>query len=360
MSDTAVPRRVVVVGATGNIGSGVVEALAADPTVESIVGVARRAPEWSPPKTQWHMADLAEDQLDLESIFSRADAVIHTAWLFQPSHQPTVTWQANVTGTIRLIDAVLAAGVPALLYASSVGAYSPRSLDAADIRVDEQWPTHGWPTAAYTREKAYVERLLDVVERDHPALRVVRMRPAFVFSRRSASQQRRLFAGPLVPQRLIRPGLLPVTPTLRELRMQVVHTADVAEAFRLALHRPVRGAFNLAADDAVDLEKVAELLSARALPVPTALARAALAGAWHAHLMPSPPDLFDAMLHLPLMATSRARDELGWAPRHDAAEVLQEFLAGLRDAAGADTPPLEPSSVGGRATELRGGVGEAP
>jgi hypothetical protein len=58
---------------------------------------------------------------------------------------------------------------------------------------------------------------------------------------------------------------------------------------------------------------------------------------------------------VPLLDVSRARDELGWEPRHTAGEALLELLAGMREAAGAPTPPLE--AAGGRLRELAGGVG---
>ena len=40
--------RIVVTGATGNVGTSVVEALAADPRVTEIVGLARRRPALEP------------------------------------------------------------------------------------------------------------------------------------------------------------------------------------------------------------------------------------------------------------------------------------------------------------------------
>src|SRR5688500_6061290 len=45
--------RVVVVGASGNVGTSTLAALANDPQVESIVGVQRRIPSFSVPKTDW-------------------------------------------------------------------------------------------------------------------------------------------------------------------------------------------------------------------------------------------------------------------------------------------------------------------
>ncbi len=347
--------RVVVVGATGNVGTSVVAALAEDSKVASILGVARRLPQWSVPRTEWAQADITRD--DLVGLFRGADAVIHLAWLIQPSHSPLITWRANVGGSLRVFEATAQAGVPALVYASSVGAYSPGPKDTA---VAEDWPTDGWPTASYTREKAYVERSLDAFERGHPDIRVVRLRPGFIFKRESASEQRRLFMGPLVPNQLVRPGLVPIIPDLPGLRFQAVHTADIAEAYRLAALRDVQGAFNIAADPVVDASLLADIFGARTVALPRWPVRAAVWLAWQLHLVPASPYLLDAFLRLPIMDTSRARTELGWSPRRSAREALEEFLGGLRDGAGMSTPPLTPRMPGGRGHEIRTGVGVRP
>ena len=56
---------------------------------------------------------------------------------------------------------------------------------------------------------------------------------------------------------------------------------------------------------------------------------------------------------------SRAREELGWAPQRRADETFRELLDGLRDGAGADTPPLSPHTGGRlRSREIATGVGE--
>jgi len=348
--------RVVVLGATGNVGTSVVQSLAAEPEVTSVLGLARRLPDWQVPKTQWVAADMASD--DLVAQLRGADVVVHLAWLIQPTHDPHLTWRVNVLGSIRVLRAVAEARVPALVYASSVGAYSPGPKDRP---VDESWPTHGQPTAAYTREKAYLERLLDTFEREHPDRRVVRLRPGFIFKREAGSQQRRLGIGPLLPHRLVRPDLIPVLPDLPGLRFQALHSLDVGEAYRLAAIRPVRGAFNLAAEPVLDMSRLARLLDARTIRVPTRGVRAALAAAWHLHLVPASPQLLDAVLQLPIMDIGRARDELGWVPRHSSLDAIAEFLDGLREGAGMDTPPLSPRTAGPlRIGEFRTGVGQRP
>ncbi|MBT2408082.1 MULTISPECIES: NAD-dependent epimerase/dehydratase family protein [unclassified Streptomyces] len=329
--------RVVVVGATGNVGTSVVRALVDDPAVGSVLGLARRLPDWRPHKAQWQAMDIEPGGADLVPLFTGADAVIHLAWKFQPTHRPAETWRTNVLGSIRVFEAVAAAGVPALIYASSVGAYSPGPKDRT---VDESWPTHGWPQAAYTREKAYLERVLDSYESTHPGIRVVRMRPAFLFKRESASEQRRIFAGRLLPGGLVRPGLIPVVPDLPGLRFQALHTDDAAAAYLAAVTRPVLGAFNLAADPPLDGPALASIFAARPVRLPAAPVRAALAAAWRLRLVPASPDLFDAVLRLPLMDASRAHAELDWQPRHTSVEAIEQFLEGLREHTGMPTAPL--------------------
>jgi UDP-glucose 4-epimerase len=345
--------RVVVTGATGNVGTAVVEALAVDDQVTEIVGIARRPPDIKPPKTSYVAVDIAED--DLAPHLRGADVLVHLAWMFQPTHRPDVTWQANAVGSARLFEAAAHAGVGAVVHASSVGAYSPGPTEP----VNESWPTHSLPNAGYGSEKAYVERVLDTFEALHSDIRVVRMRPAFIFQRRSATEQRRIFAGPFLPNPLLRPGRLPLAPWPRGLRFQALHTSDAAEAYRLAVVSPsARGAYNLAADPVIDADAVGRLLGARMVPVPGPAARAALSSLWHLHVVPAEPALLDLVQAIPLLDTSRANTDLGWEPRISSTQAMREVLIGMADGSGGATPTLTADSAHGRLQEAASGVGE--
>jgi nucleoside-diphosphate-sugar epimerase len=308
--------------------------------VTSVLGVARRVPAGpgglSLPRVAWAPADVSAD--DLAPLVRGADAVVHLAWAIQPSRDVAALYRVNVFGSGRVFDATARAGVPALVYASSVGAYAPGPKDRA---VDESWPVRGIPTSRYATHKAEVERLLDGVEARHPALRVVRMRPALTFKAEAAKRVRRLFAGPLVPGALWRASRIPVVPDIPGLRVQGVHADDVAEGYRLAATGEARGAFNLAADPVLDPERLAEILGARRVPVPARAARAAMDLAWRLRLQPSPAGWLDMALRVPLMDAGRARRVLGWAPRVDAGDALLDLLAGTGDASAETTPALD-------------------
>jgi len=348
--------RVVVVGATGNVGTSVLRSLADEPAVESVIGLARRMPRIVWPKTSWVQADIARD--DLRPHFEGADAVIHLAWLIQPSRDMAMLQATNVEGSRRLFHAVGSAGVATLVYASSVGAYSPGPKDR---QVDESWPTDGIETSFYSRHKAEVERQLDRFEHEFPNVRVVRLRPGLIFKREAASEIRRYFAGPLLPGPLLREPLIPVVPDVPGLRFQAVHSYDVGNAYRLALVRDVRGAFNIAADPVLDPDELANLLGARKVPVPADALRAAADATWRMRLQPSPVGWVDMALGVPLLDTTRAREELGWEPHRSSRDALLDLLHGMRDGSGVDTPPLDPDAGGPlRFREFLSGVGARP
>jgi len=346
--------RVVVVGATGNIGTSVLRSLEKEESVESVLGLARRLPGLSMPKVEWASADVVSD--DLVPHFRGADAVVLLAWIIQPSRDLTKQWMVNVEGSMRVARAAKEAGAPALIYASSVGAYSPGPKDR---RVDESWPTGGTPTSYYARHKAEVERRLDRFEREVPDIRVVRMRPGLVFKKEAAEGIRRLFAGPFLPSPLVRTALINAIPDIPNLRSQIIHSYDVGEAFRLAIvDEEARGAFNLAAEPVLDPEELGRILDARPVPVSAQVARASARLSWQLRLQPAPEGWLDMAMSVPVMDTGRARTELGWTPQRSADEALLDLLEGLRTGAGLDTPPLSPKTSGPfRIRELLTGVG---
>jgi UDP-glucose 4-epimerase len=344
--------KVVVTGATGNVGTSTVKALSGSPEIDEIVGLARREPTWKPPKTSWVEANVLT--ADLGKIFAGADAVIHLAWAIQPSRDATTLERINVEGSRRVFEAVAAAGVPKLVHASSVGAYSPGPKDR---EVGEDWPTEGTPTSFYSRHKVAVERELDRFEAGNPGTRVVRLRPGLIFKDEAATEIRRLFIGPFLPNFLLRRRLLWALPRVDRLRFQAVHSEDVGRAYLRAVLADVDGAFNIAAEPPLSPEEMAERIGVRSFPVPARVVRRLADLSWRMRLQPTPPGWLDMARNVPLMSSQRARKELGWEPHYNGVEALEELLEGLRGGHGAETPPLEADSAGARLDDLKTGVG---
>lgn len=345
--------KVVVTGATGNVGTSVLRALAVDSGVDHVVALARRDPGRDLEGAEFVKADVTED--DLTRVFAGAGAVVHLAWLIQPGRDEALTRRVNVDGSRRVFEAVVAAKVPALVHASSVGAYSPGPKDR---RVDESWPTHGIATSFYSRHKAEVERELDSLEIDQPHLRVVRLRPGLIFKREAATEIRRLFIGPLLPGALMRSWLVPISPAIDRLRFQAVHSDDVGRAYRAAVLSDRTGAFNVAAEPVIGPGELAGMLRARPVKVSPRALRAVAAVSYRLRLQPAEPGWVDMGLGVPLMSTERARSELGWSPQRSAIDAIGELAAGMRDGADDRTAPLARSTSGpARVREFVTGLG---
>jgi UDP-glucose 4-epimerase len=302
--------RIVVVGASGNVGTSLLQALTSRGS-HDVVGLARRPPRTT--DAEWIRADIRHD--DLESTFRGAGAVVHLAWAIQPSHDLAWLRSVNVDGSRRVFDAAARAGVGALVYASSVGAYATGPVNR---RVDESWPATGISSSFYSRHKAEVEAMLDVFEDEHPSMRVVRLRPGLIFKRQAGAEIAGLFLGRLVPRLLANPKLIPIVPDHPRLRFQAVHSLDVGEAYRLAVESDERGA--------------------RTVPVPAAVMHGAAWATWKLRLQPTPPGWVDMALGVPLMDWSRARERLGWEPRHTSVEALLDVMDGVRHGSTAGTP----------------------
>ncbi|MCI4063681.1 NAD-dependent epimerase/dehydratase family protein [Micromonospora sp. R77] len=334
--------RIVIVGASGNVGTALLRRLRQESGAE-LVGVARRLPgpdAGSPyDGVEWHSCDIGAPGAaeKLSAIFAGARAVVHLAWQIQPSHEQRTLHRTNVGGSRAVTEAVVRAKVPALVYASSVGTYAPGPKDHP---VSEQWPATGVPGSSYSRDKAEVEALLDTVEREHPELRVVRLRPGLIFQRDAGTEITRYFLGPLAPVRLLRYGRIPLVPANRRLRMQAVHADDVADAYAKAVLGEARGAFNVAADPVLTPELVARHFHGWTVPVAAPVLRVAAALTWRARLQPVDAGWVELGLNAPLMSSARAETELGWTPRIDALTALKELFAGMAHGEGTDGPPM--------------------
>ncbi|MDQ0258873.1 NAD-dependent epimerase/dehydratase family protein [Sinomonas atrocyanea] len=327
--------RIAIVGATGNVGTALLRTLAAAGGHE-LVGVARRAPDpGAEPyrSASWHQVDIGSPDAvpALRTAFGGCDAVVHLAWIIQPNHHQDDLHRVNVEGSWQVFEAAAEAGVKHLVYASSVGAYSPGPKDE---RVDESWPTGGLHTSHYSRQKAAVERLLDRFEADHQDITVARLRPGLIFQSRQASEVGRYFLGRFIPQQIAR-SRVPVLPMPPTMVFQAVHAEDVADAYAKVLTARARGAFNVAAEPVLDPTTFPPVLGAKkSVPLPAAVLRALVWLSWKLRVQRTDPGWIDMAVQVPIMDTTRIRSALGWEPRRSSQEAVTAVLGGMQEASG--------------------------
>lgn len=338
--------RIVVTGASGNVGTALLRQLTDPDLGHDVAGVVRR-----PPRpvgvyrdVHWHEMDLAapDAATQLRPILDGADAVVHLAWGFQPTRNTRYLTEVGVGGTRAVLEAAHAVSAGQLLHMSSVGTYAAGRYGE---RVDESWSTAGISTSPYSRDKSAAETLLDDHAREHgdAALPVTRMRPGFIVQRAAASGLMRYALPGYVPMLAV--PLLPVLPIDRRLCIPLVHADDVASAFVSAIERRATGPFNLAAEPPLRREDVAKVLKARQVHVPSGILGSLVDLSWRARLQPIDRGWLDMAFSVPLLDCSRATAELGWQPRWSSLEALADVIKGVAQQAHTESPPLRSRSL---------------
>ena len=126
------------------------------------------------------------------------------------------------------------------------------------------------------------------------------------------------------------PVLRPVIPD-PGVPFQLVHHDDVAtalEAAVLGLGEP--GVYNLAGDGTLTLADLADALGWYSIPVPELAVGAAAELVARLPFVPNEAQWIESARRPVIMDTTRARTLLGWQPRHDARETLDQMVQAAR------------------------------
>ena len=326
---------VAVTGPTGEIGMALVAALQRSRQVRSIRGMARR--RFDPAEHGWNKVTYERgdvlDRYDVNALVGGADVVIHLAFIIIGG--AAESRRVNLQGSKNVFDAAVAAGARRLVYASSVAAYGFHR-DAAQP-LTEDVPAHGSNTLYYSAQKAEVEQLLAstlagsatqpyvfrpciVAGPQAPAL--LDNLPYIQLAQRLPRRLRGALRGiPLVKPLLPDPGVA----------FQLVHHDDVATAMRAgALGAGEPGAYNLAGPGQLTVATLAEELGWRSVRIPAASVAAGSELIARMPFLPAQLQWISALREPVIMDTAKAKEELGWRPRHNAVQTLRETIAAER------------------------------
>ena len=160
--------RVGITGITGQFGKALARLLEGEPAVTEVVGVARRPFDPAAEgfrKLVYRPGDIRDSSL--RDTFAGCDVVVHLAFVIggKRSDQEQRR-EINIGGSRNVFASAAEAGAKKIVYASSVAAYGAHP-DNPELLTEEH-PTRGTPGVAYSEEKAEIEAVLDLFEKEHP------------------------------------------------------------------------------------------------------------------------------------------------------------------------------------------------
>jgi nucleoside-diphosphate-sugar epimerase len=332
---------VAVTGPTGEIGRAFVTALEREPRVARVIGMARSpfdpaAHGWT--KTEYREGDIT-DRAAVDALVDGADVVVHLAFIIVAGDG---TREINLAGSRNVFEAAAAAGARRLVYTSSVAAYG--FDEDHDGLLTEDIPARGDHRHPYSAQKAEVEQLLHETL-DGSATAAYVFRPCIVAGPQAPLLVHAIpfvYLGDRLP-RAVRalfdqvPVLKPVLPDTG-VPFQLVHHDDVAAALVAAtLGSGEPGVYNLAGEGEITLADIADEFGWYSIPVPELAVDATAEVVARLPFLPDEASWIEAFRRPVLMATDRAREQLGWDPAYDATQTLHETIAAHRAEVEAET-----------------------
>jgi len=300
--------KIVVTGSASTFAYALLPLLAADERIEQIVGADRRESAFDDARFTQVLVDPRSPQVAV--VMTDMDAVVHLAaeTVFDGAEESgaDAAREINRAGTQNVFRCAAEKNVPCVVYLSSAAVYE---LPARHRPITEQHPRAALPGLAWAEDQVALEAWLDTFEREHPELRVVRLRPHLMVGVHGSALVRRLLRAPFS-----------VRYAGRAPRLQCVHALDVARAVQQALFRNVAGAFNLACANSATLREMQRLNRAGLVPLSFSFAYrlARWTGRLHKGVAPS---WMESLRHEVILDTNRARRRLGWKPQYDSVQA---------------------------------------
>jgi UDP-glucose 4-epimerase len=278
-----------------------------------VIGIDRRRFEGKPEDIVHHQLDLRRRKT--RDIFRAGGirAVVHLGVMHDPKESDKAHHEWNVIGFQKLLEYMSQYQVPKLVVLSSATLYGP-SPDNPQF-LTEDAPLLGAQEFSQIRDLVEVDMLAQSFFWKHPQVETVILRPCHILGlvRNAPSNYCRMERPPTVL------GFDPM--------LQVIHERDVVEAIALALEPGVRGVFNLRGPGELPLSRMLRLLGREPIPVPGPLYKGILRSLWTSRATRfSSPEL-DHLRYVCMVDDSRARRELGFAPKYDIEQTLRSVFA---------------------------------
>ncbi len=295
---------VLITGSTGHLGEALVRTLR--DAGHRVVGIDLLPSEFT------DSVGTVADREFVKGTLRGTDVVIHAATLHKPhvaTHSPQQFVDTNITGTLNLLQEAVAANVQSFVFTSTTSVFSRSISQSSDTSAT--WITEDVipiPRNIYGITKIAAENLCELFHRQH-RLPCVILRTSRFFPEED-------------DQREVREAYDDTNIKVNEFLYRRVDIEDVVSAHLLAVEKAstigfaryiVSATTPFLRHDAAELRSNAPAVLKRTIPD-----YESVYGRLGWKMFPAIDRVYD---------NERARNELGWRPRHDYRAVLQRLMA---------------------------------
>ena len=310
--------RVLVTGAAGFLGQGLIRALAQDSRCEAVVAVdVRGMPAAQQRPSITHVTqDVRDPALAGTMATHRIDTVVHLASIVTPGKDSNRAFEysVDVGGTHNVLQACVQQGVSHIVVSSSGAAYGYHA-DNPDW-LTEDMPLRGNESFAYSHHKRLVEEMLAQYRQSQPQLQQTVLRIGTILGARVNNQITALFE---------KSRLLAIAGS--DSPFVFIWDEDVTGATLHALSgQAPSGCYNLAGDGALTIFEIARRLNKRTRVLPARLLQAALFIGHHLGISRYGPEQLDFLRYRPVLLNTALKTRFGYTPAKTSAQAFDAFV----------------------------------
>ncbi|WP_089960558.1 SDR family oxidoreductase [Limnohabitans sp. 2KL-3] len=319
LHNTPRARRVLVTGAAGFLGQGLIAQLARQGDSEAVVAVdVREVPEAQRLSGITYLTqDVRDPALAYTVAAHQIDTLVHLAAIVTPGKgaNRAFEYSVDVEGTRNVLQACVAHGVQHIVVSSSGAAYGYHADNPAWLT--EDMPLRGNESFAYSHHKRLVEEMLAQYRQSHPQLQQTVLRIGTILGERVNNQITALFE---------KPRLLAVQGS--DSPFVFIWDEDVTGAIVHALSgQAPSGCFNLAGDGALTIFEIAQRLNKRTRVLPAWLLKTALWLGSHLGLSRYGPEQLDFLRYRPVLLNTALKRRFGYTPQKTSAQALDALIS---------------------------------
>ena len=305
------PHAVAVTGASGYIGTRLVQRLLGTRGIERVTGVDVLPATIEHERYTHFQQDVTAP---LDEAFAGAEAVVHLAFVLRQLRKRAEGRRLNVGGAESVLRACAGAGIGHIVFMSSATVYGPRPDNPVALTEDSPLrPPKGF---AYAEDKAACEVLFQAFAREHPEACVSILRGCIVMGPNAANFITAALDKPLLI------GIWGDDPT-----MQFVHEDDLTELLLRFATRLYPGIHNVAGPGSISWEEVVSLAGKRLVRLPAPLAYGLTGLAWRTRIQSDAPAAGLDFVRWPwAVSTGKLGRETGFVYRHTSREALEAYL----------------------------------
>jgi UDP-glucose 4-epimerase len=316
------PSVVLVTGVAGQLGGGLAARLAADPSIDRVLGVDTTPPSRDMRRrmgrAEFVRVDIRNPLIGKVISTAKVDTVVHASLSGHPSASGgrSMMMEMNVIGTMQLLAACQKSDtVGRLVVRSTTSVYGASPRDPAMFT--EATEPKALPPGGYAKDAVEIEGYVRSFSRRRPDIPVTTLRFVNLIGPRADTAFAHYFSLPVVPVVL---GY--------DARVQLLHTEDALAVLERATMQERPGVFNVGADGVLMLSQAVRRAGRVALPIPEPLVPWVGRITRRARLVDFSPEQMRLLNYGRVVDTTKLKTEFGFEPRWTTVQAFDDFVAG--------------------------------